>query len=1618
MPNTPDSSKKKSPQKTKRSKNSRSTNGTTTKTANTPEPENNSFPVIGIGASAGGLEAFEKLFTHLPANSGMALVIVQHLDPTHESILTDLIRRFTKMQVMQVKDQTSVQPNWVYVIPPNTEMALQDGLLHLAEPSKPRGLRLPIDHFFRSLATDQGEKAICVILSGTGTDGTLGLKAIKEEGGLAIAQTPDSARYNGMPISAINTGLVDMVLDPDKIGEQLIEYVKRSFGVAEQPIEKAWPEINDQLQRIFILLKKHTGHDFSGYKENTIVRRIERRMTVKQLGQVEDYLELLRQSPLEIETLFRELLIGVTSFFRDPQAFQAVEKKIIAPLFNEPEDNLRQIRVWVPGCSTGEEAYSIAILLQEQLERSKRPVEIQIFATDIDQEAIAKAREARYPDNITADVSPERLKRFFTRESNADFYQVKRQIRDIVVFAEQSVIKDPPFSKMDLICCRNLMIYLGPDLQQRLLSIFHYALNPGGYLFLGNSETLGESQKLYQTLDLKWKIFKRTEYAINLRTVLEFSREAAPKARSTSDLAEKPLNMRELTEKRLLDDYVPTSVLVNENGEMLYIHGHTGKYLEQSTGEVSTNIMRIAREGLRMPLSTAIRNANSQKKIQTAEGISIIHEGGNIRVNLTVDPILKPPSAKGLVLVTLTEIPPLEQPLETDEVDGADNSHVQRIAELEQELKSTGDYLQTVIEELETTNEELKASNEELQSANEELQSTNEELQTSKEELQSSNEELITVNTELKARVEDLIIANDDIKNLMESTRVGVIFLDTQLRIRRFTDASRDLVDLIPGDVGRPLRNFVHKLPDLDLMKAVQEVVTSQATTTIEVQGEGNQWYLLRIMPYRTVDNQIAGVVLTLTDVTELKQNEARLKAAVAVSGVGIYQHNVPIGPELYHSNHWAEMLGYTKEELPPFDQFMTWLMTIVHPEDVPALNKAYTNFIEGRTEQYEVEARMQHKAGHWVHVKGLSHALSRDAKGQVTKVIGVTLDVSEFRQVEQMLRRLGEHRYRELFTNSIVGIMLTQPNGTILHANPAACNMLGYSEAELQRGGRDLVIDQNDPRLPGLLAERKRNGRTKGELTFVRQDGTKFEAEMTSAIFITPDGQEQTSLFIQDITERKLAEEALQESEQRFRELLTNSIVGIFLATPGGEILYANPAACEMLGYTETELQAEGHTLIFDPNDPMVATLLSMREKTGRARGEVKFTRQDGTTFDVDLMSVIFTTPDGQRQASLFFQDITEHKQFEAELLQARKLESVGVLAGGIAHDFNNLLAGLSGNVELAQRVLDPTERAYRYLDSARYAIERATSLTKQLLTFAKGGTPIKELQNIGQLLADAATFAMHGSKSRLSLQIVPGLWLAEVDPGQISQVINNLIINARQAMPIGGTITVSAQNSQQGKQSYIEITVHDEGIGIPPENLDKIFDPYFSTKPENSGLGLATVHSIIAKHDGQIAVSSKLQKGSKFTLLLPASPLANLSQLGDSDEAVDAVPSILARILVLDDDEVVLTFIEGALKNMGHQVTATEEGQVAIDAYQTAMQEANPYQVVILDLTIPGGLSGQDVAQKILEFDPEAKLIVSSGYANNPVMAEYKEYGFMARLQKPYSLAILQQTLQTVLA
>jgi len=864
----------------KKGKSNQKSNEDLTKTKKDKSAKKGAFHIAGIGASAGGLEALKKFFTYMPPNSGIGFVLVQHLDPTHKSSMVELLSKYTSMEVIQVEDGMEVEPNKVYVIPPNKYMGISNGSLNLSAIDEPHGLRLPINTFLKSLADDRKDNSIGIILSGFGADGTAGIRAIKFEGGMVMAQDPKTAESDGMPMSAINTGLVDFSLAPEKMPDKLVSYVKTSRKIMQKLIVGE-EKTEEDLQTIFRLVRSRTGHDFTNYKESTMYRRIGKRANLHQIDNLKEYIRYLQRKPDEIKYLFQELLINVTSFFRDSEAFNIIKTKAIPELMagkNEGET----IRLWIPGCSSGEEVYSLAIIIREVMESIGKYFEIQIFGTDIDETAINTARKGLYPENIKVDVSQNRLKKFFIKKEGK--FQIKNEIREMAVFAVHDVLKDPPFAKLDMISCRNLLIYLKSDAQKILLSIFNYALNKDGLLFLGPSESIGESMESFNIVDKKWKIFKSTKFhSLPWRLVdapIQYSTMGDLKLKS-EHFEKDNVDITNLAVRQLLDIYAPSSVIINELGEILYIHGKIGKYLEPAPGRARLNIFDMVKDNLGFKLRSAVQNASSKEKDVVLEGLKITDNGNKNFVNVFVKHIQEPEVMRNLLIVSFEDI--LQEKKETGKIKLDVNAEEtdKRILELEHELRDTKERLNITIEEMETSYEELKAANEELQSMNEESQSTNEELETSKEEMQSINEELATVNSELQTKIDELTRANDDMKNLFNSTEIATIFLDKEKNIRNFTPEVSALIKIRKSDVGRPIGEIVTNIKYKNLVDDIQRVLDRLVLKEKEIQTVDGNWYLMRILPYRTSEDVIDGVVVTFVDINQRMAAEEKIKDAL-----------------------------------------------------------------------------------------------------------------------------------------------------------------------------------------------------------------------------------------------------------------------------------------------------------------------------------------------------------------------------------------------------------------------------------------------------------------------------------------------------------------------------------------------------------------------------------------------------------------------------------------------------------------------------------------------------------------------------------------------------------------
>ncbi len=836
--------------------------------------------VVAVCGSAGALATFEEFFRLVPADAGIVFVVIQHMDPNRKAYLPEILQRATAMPVVTATEGMRAKPDRVHIIPPDASMTIEDSVLHLATPID--GVRMTIDHFLRHLAADQKERAVCVILSGSGTDGTLGLRAIREHMGLSLVQDPETAQFDSMPRSAADTGLADLVAPVKELAATVLKQARRS--ASGRPSLAGVRISADRLGEVFSLLRARTGHDFSYYKKNTILRRINRRMDVHQVETLQRYVAYIRENPHEIDLLFKEFLIGVTNFFRDPEAFDTLRRTALTEIV-ATQGQREEIRVWTPGCSTGEEAYSVAILLREVLEEQaqRKPVKVQVFATDIDNDAIERARLGVYPVNIAADISPERLSRFFVTQDGT--YRIRQDIREMVVFAPQNLIMDPPFTRLDLILCRNLLIYMSSELQQRIIPMFHYALRSGGFLFLGSSETVGTFGELFEPVDPKTKLFRRRDAAgapslADMPSSL-VAEAAAREHRSVPGVAVRH-SLTESAQRVLLEGFTPSAAFINEKGDILYINGRTGKYLEPPAGKANLNIFAMAREGLRYELNAAVRKAVTERTEVVAKSIKVKTNGDFQPINLLIRPLQEPEALRGALLAVFEDVAPPRrrrgERLKEGERDRKDDC----IADLEEELKRSREQLQTTVEEMETSQEELKSANEELQSTNEELQSTNEELTTSKEELQSLNEELTTVNAELQSKIDELSHTNSDMKNLLNSTEIATLFLDRDLNVKRFTTQATKVIHLIASDVGRPISHLATNLVYNRLPEDAREVVETLVYKEKNVQTTDGKWYLMRIHPYRTLDNVIDGTVVTFVDITSMKALEASLEKARA----------------------------------------------------------------------------------------------------------------------------------------------------------------------------------------------------------------------------------------------------------------------------------------------------------------------------------------------------------------------------------------------------------------------------------------------------------------------------------------------------------------------------------------------------------------------------------------------------------------------------------------------------------------------------------------------------------------------------------------------------------------
>ena len=1582
--------------------------------------------VVGIGASAGGLEAYKHFLREMPVDSGVALVLVQHLDPTHESLMVELLSKYTSMPVLQVKDATSIEPNHVYMIPPNRFIKIADGGLFLDEPVAKRGVRLPIDYFFRSLSEARKERAICVVLSGTGSDGADGVREVKAAGGMTIVQNPETAEYDGMPRAAISTGCVDFVLPIEEMAGAIVPYAKHPYvqSVPNTTLADAAP---DHYRAILGLLRAYTDQDFSRYKKGTLTRRIERRMGLKQIDQPADYLKLLREKNEELQALFKDLLIGVTSFFRDDAAWEEMADVLSTSIAEKPEQE--PFRVWVPGCSTGEEAYSAAILLYEQQQQNRR-LDLQVFATDIDRDAIEVARSGLYPVNVTKDLPEEILEAYFQREG--DRLRVRKKLRETCIFAVQNVLSDPPFSGLDLICCRNLLIYLESDVQRRVFDMLHFALRPGGLLFLGTSESPSNRKHLFKAVSQSSRIYRKigqSKAAGAFPVAGPVTRRAARDENDRDDGPAVSVGTAELSKRALLDEFAPASVVVNRRGLIQYIHGPVRNYLDFPSGEPDLEIAAMAQEGLKAKTRSALQQARSTGQPVSHLAPRVRRHGGVVSVRLKVQPLPAGKDADALFLVSFldegTTSPRLPEDAEASS--GADCAVADETdRQLALELQATREDLQSTIEELESANEELKASNEEVMSMNEELQSSNEELETSREELQSLNEELSTVNSQLHDKVDELEGTTNDLQNLLTSTDVATIFLDEKLRIRRFTPATSRLINMLETDIGRSVSDLSPRIQDPKLVKDARAVLDQLTPIEREVKSDGEKWFIRRIMPFRTSENRIAGLVVTFTDITSVKHASNQLayreaqqaviaklgRAALATNDLQEFLDRV-VGDV-------AERLGvkYAKvlRLMPGGKKLLMlagvgWKKGLVGKGTVPAgvhSQAGYTLQSEGPiiVEHIDTEKRFgppKLLTDHDV-VSGMSVVIGPEQRPW--GVLGVhadvehkfTLDDTNFIQAvanlvwEAVQREGNERRFRALVSASANIVWTTNAAGEVVEDSPSWRSFTGQTYEQWKGWG---WLDAVHPDDQHRTATAWRNAiESESPLTVehrVRQGDNGWRWMEVRAVPLTEfDGTVRGWVGMNvDISEHK-------ESELRLlhqAEIVESSRDAIIGKTLDGTITSWNPAAEFLYGYTAEEMIGQSSSRLIPDDRPNELAEILEKLTSGEAIHHHETMRRckDGSMRDVSLTISPIRDPFGTIiGASAIARDVTEQKILEWSLEEARRAaevanEAKSVFLANMSHEIRTPMTAILGYADVLIAQLDDSD-AQACVRTIKENGAYLCDIINDILDLSKiesGKMTVRsESTSLIKLLADVRSLMnVRATEKSLTLSVafdgeVPDPVVT--DSKLVRQVLVNLIANAIKFTERGG---VQVWCKCIKRDQLIEISVKDTGIGIAEEDMKNLFLPFeqlddsFTRTAGGSGLGLAISKKLVEMLGGELTVESERGKGSTFRFTFATGSLtqsewtepeaADLQRLSDGIEQAP-LPTLDGRILAADDRREIRFLVQAFLESAGAELELVNNGEEALEAYQRSVAEGRPFDAILLDMQMPV-VDGLDAARTL---------------------------------------------------
>lgn len=1549
------------------------------------QPPRLPFAVIGVGASAGGLEAFGEFLEAMPSDSGMAFVFILHLPPDHHSLVAEVLSRRTKMRVVEAADGMAVEPNHVYVIAPAHVLTIQEGHLHWGPRlDGPRAANRPVDDFFRSLAREQRERAIAIIMSGMGSNGSAGAQAVKAAGGLCIAQDPETAQFPSMPRHLIDAGYADFISRLPEMPDVILQYAHHPYttGEREASAELTLQREKQQLREIMAVLRTRVKHDFSGYKKPTVLRRIQRRMGLARITRLGEYARMLRQAPNEVTALADDLLIHVTGFFRDSEAWEALQERVIVPLVAAREND-SEIRCWVTACSSGEEAYSLAMLLIEESERTGKHLDIKIFATDMADRTLINARNGVYPGGIETEVTPERLSRFFEKEDAA--YRVRQDLRECVVFAPQNLLQDPPFSRLDIATCRNLLIYLEPDVQHRVLALLHFGLREGGTLFLGTSETLGGTDGLFEPLDKKNRIFRRigpTRHgmadfplprAVRTAQLLDENGENGGghgASESTTAVEQRPRfrpSFAQLTQHTLLEHHMPAAVLVDRDYHILYYHGDAQAFLGQPSGEPTRDVITLAREGVRGAVRMALHRAAAQNAVVTTQDGWIEAEPGrHSRVNITVSPVID--KSTGAYFVVSFEL--RSDPAAAQESSASGDSD----AGMAGEVRRMRDELQSTIEELQSSNEELKASHEEVVSINEELQSSNEELETSREEMQSLNEELSTVNAQLRAKIEEHLAASNDLSSLLTSTDIAVLFLDTRFRIRRFTPPTRELLDLISSDVGRPLNDMARKFDDPALMTDAEAVLARLVPAEREVPAEGGRWYLRRITPYRTADNRIEGMVITFVDITQRRRAEDGVRASEEQFRRALEEAPIPVimqaedGQVLQLSRTWTELTGHELSDVPTAD---AWLSRAYGP-GADEVRAHMHELFKGVVKSLNVEFAIRPRSGadrHWS-FSASAPGILRDGR---RFMVGMAVDITE-RRLAEMAMRESEDRLRLALFAARMGTWAWEV-GSDRHTRDQNLNrMLGLEPIKtilpLEKFFGHIHPDDVAMVRAAFKASAQDGHAINSEFRIVRPDGTIRWLQDQGEVFAKRETPYMAGACI-DVTERRQAETAMRESEERLRLVVEGARdFAMLLLDQSGCITAWNAGAERLLGFTESEAVGQNAAIIFTPEDQAAgasAKELAQAAATGHAQDERWHVRQGEGKFWGSGIVTALRNPDGSVRGFVkVLRDESIRKQAEqaeqaaleaAELANRTKDEFLAILSHELRTPLSAIL--LWANLLDSQSDLKLLEEG---LAAIRNCADAQTQLIEDLLDTSRITSGQLRLEMKPTELAGVVNSAVEsvslGAQSKgisVIVDVDAKVGTVQVDPDRIRQVLWNLLTNAIKSTPTGGTVRVILLR----RKDDVELGVSDTGKGIKPDFLPHVFELFRQADPTTIrshgglGLGLAICKKLVEQHAGTItAKSDGPDRGATFTVTLPLPRLKALSKTQSSSPAAKP-PATLAdiRLLLVEDERETRHALTTVLRRAGVKVTAVESAAAAIESYRKS-----EIDLLVSDIGMPG--------------------------------------------------------------